>query len=262
VNQRACLQVVGSVLVAAVVYGGSLGGCSGGGGAGPSPDGGGQDAARDTGSGSGGSSGSAGSGSGSSGGSSSSSSGSSGSTSSGSGSGGSISDGGPDAGEGFAASRAACVAKINALRASSTAIALQPYTLRDDATLDACVDTQAENDESRNQAHYSFENNAPSCSWADAALSTQSECMGYATTPAGIEQCIQDMWNESLRPNCAGCVGCTAPVGNCPNCDYYGTKGYYCGDYVNLSASDLTTVACGFAGSSPSGANWSVMNFE
>jgi hypothetical protein len=166
--------------------------------------------------------------------------------------------------DGFGPSRTACINKINALRATDKAIALQPYTLQNTATLDTCVDTQATNDQSKNSAHDSFINNSPSCQWGSASGFAQDECLtGYGTSPAGIEQCLQDMWDESLKPNCAGCVGCTAFGGACANCDYSGTGGYECGHYVNMSAPYFTMVACGFAGAAPSsGGGWSVQNFE
>jgi hypothetical protein len=167
-------------------------------------------------------------------------------------------------GDGFGASRTACIDKINALRAANTAVALQPYTLQDTDMLDQCVDTQAGNDQGKDVPHYSANNNAPSCTWGSPMGFAQNECaQGYGTTPAAIEQCIQDMWDESLKPNCQGCVGCTQFGGACSNCDYYGQMGYECGHYVNLSAPYFTMVACGFAGSAPSNPDgWSVQNFE
>jgi hypothetical protein len=169
--------------------------------------------------------------------------------------------------DGFGPSRTVCINTINALRATNTAVALQPYTLEDDATLDMCVDTQATNDEAMNSAHYSFINSAPACGWGTNLMmgnTGQNECAGgYGTTPAGIAQCLQDMWNERLQPNCTGCVGCTAYGGACPNCDFYGTSGPECGHYVNMSAPYYTQVACGFGGASPSsGSAWAVQNFE
>ncbi len=214
--------------------------------------------------------GSSGAGSGSNGGSTSSSSSGSGSTSSGSSSSSSSSSGGaPDSGtvtstDGFSASRTACINKINALRATNTAVALQPLTLQNTDTVNSCVDQQATNDESKNSAHYSFINNAPACSWGSPSGSAQNECLqGYGTGPTGIESCLQDMWNEKDNANCAGCIGCTAFGGACPNCDYYGNNGPECGHYVNLSAPYFTSVACGFAGAAPSSQDgWSVQNFE
>jgi len=167
-------------------------------------------------------------------------------------------------GDGFGPSRTVCINKINALRATDTAVALQPYTLENTDTLNTCVNTQASTDQSKNSAHYAYINSDPACPWGNANSSGQDECeTGYGTTPAGIEQCLQDMWDESLKPNCAGCVGCTVFGGGCPNCDFYGTKGYECGHYVNMSAPYFTMVACGFAGASPSSSDgWAVQNFE
>jgi hypothetical protein len=166
--------------------------------------------------------------------------------------------------DGFAASRQACINKINALRATDTAVKLQPYTLMNTDALNSCVDTQSSTDQSKNSAHWSFINNSPSCTWGNATGFAQNECeQGYGTTPAGIEQCLQDMWDESLKPNCLGCVGCTAFGGACPNCDYSGSMGYECGHYVNMSAPYFTQVVCGFAGAAPSSADgWSDQNFE
>ena len=166
--------------------------------------------------------------------------------------------------DGFGPSRTACIDKINALRASDTAVALAPYTLASTDALDKCVDTQVNDDQSLSSPHHSFINSSPSCMWGIAMAFAQNECGdGFGTTPAGIERCLQDMWNESLKPNCLGCVGCTAPGGACANCDYSGAMGYECGHYVNMSAPYFTTVACGFAGPAPSNATgWAAQNFE
>jgi hypothetical protein len=167
-------------------------------------------------------------------------------------------------GDGFGASRMACVNKINELRATNTAVKLAAYTLVDNTTLDACLDTQASNDQKKNSPHYSFLTMSPSCPWGFPSTAAQDECgAGFGTSPAGIENCLQAMWNESLKPNCLGCVGCTTPGGACPNCDPSGMLGYECGHYVNMSAPYFTTVACGFAGAAPSSmTGWSVQNFE
>ncbi len=166
--------------------------------------------------------------------------------------------------DGFGASRIACINKINALRATDTAIALQPYTLIDTPTTDSCVDGQATTDQAQGVAHYSFMMNAQQCSWnANATGFAQDECLqGYGTSPSGIEACLQAMWDESQQPNCAGCIGCSNPNG-CANCDYFGMNGPECGHYVNMSAPFYTQVACGFAGAAPSSAGgWSAQNFE
>ncbi len=175
----------------------------------------------------------------------------------------------PDSGtvtssDGFGASRTACINKINALRATDTAVALQPLTLENTDAMNSCVDTQSNTDQTMDSAHYSFINNAPACMWGNANGWAQNECEdGYGTTPADIEQCLQDMWDESLKPNCRGCVGCTTFGGACSNCDYSGTMGYECGHYVNMSAPYFTSVVCGFAGAAPSSSSgWSDQNFE
>jgi hypothetical protein len=169
--------------------------------------------------------------------------------------------------DGFGPSRTACINKINALRATDTAVALQPYTLENTSSLNTCVDTQGSNDAAMNSAHYSYINNDPSCTWGSALMmgnSGQNECeTGYGTDPAGIEQCLQDMWDERLQPNCAGCVGCTQYGGACTNCDFFGMSGPECGHYVNMSAPYYTTVACGFGGQAPSSSTaWAVQDFE
>jgi hypothetical protein len=175
----------------------------------------------------------------------------------------------PDSGtvtsdDGFSASRTACINKINALRATDTAVALQPLTLENTDAMNTCVDTQSNTDQEMNSAHYSFINNAPACMWGNANGWAQNECEdGYGTTPAGIEQCLQDMWDESLKPHCLGCVGCTAFGGACANCDYSGSMGYECGHYVNMSAPYFSSVVCGFGGAAPSSSTgWSDQNFE
>jgi hypothetical protein len=177
--------------------------------------------------------------------------------------------GGADSGtvtsdDGFSASRTACINKINALRATDTAVALQPLTLENTDAMNTCVDTQSNTDQEMNSAHYSFINNAPACMWGNANGWAQNECEdGYGTTPAGIEQCLQDMWDESLKPHCLGCVGCTAFGGACANCDYSGSMGYECGHYVNMSAPYFSSVVCGFGGAAPSSSTgWSDQNFE
>jgi len=164
--------------------------------------------------------------------------------------------------DGFGEVRAACIAKINALRATDTAVTLAPYTLVDTTTTNACVDEQATNDEASGIPHNSFNTRAPWCGWPIGGSSMswgQDECEGYPETVAGIEACLQSMWDESLKPHCLGCVGCTAFGGACPDCDYSGSLGYECGHYVNMSAPYFTEVACGFA---TGGGTWEVQNFE
>jgi hypothetical protein len=160
--------------------------------------------------------------------------------------------------DGFAASRQACVDKINALRASDTAVALEPLVLENTDMLNTCADTQATTDQSMEAMHYAFENSNPACS--TSGVSGQTECPdGWGTSPASVEQCLQQMWDESTQADCVGCgVGCDPLFGGCPNCNFSD-----CEHYVLLSSPDFTKVACGFAGAAPSSNDsWSVQNFD
>ena len=133
--------------------------------------------------------------------------------------------------------------------------------LYDVAATNTCVDTQATNDEALNSAHHSFINNSPSCTWGNASGFAQDECLqGYGTGVAGLEACLESMWNEQTQPNCAGCIGCTAFGGACANCDYSGTMGYECGHYVNMSATYMNEAWCGF--STAAGGTWAAQNFQ
>ena len=191
----------------------------------------------------------------------------SGSTSSSGSSSGSTSSSGSSSGgtvtsaDGFDASRTVCINTINQFRAG---IGLPAYTLENTVATNTCVDTQATNDEKQNSPHYSFINNAPSCTWGQASGFAQDECpTGWGTTPDQVVACLQSMWAEGAKPNCLGCVGCTAFGGACANCDYSGAKGYECGHYVNMSAPYFTSVACGFGDAAPSSSTgWSVQDFQ
>jgi hypothetical protein len=145
---------------------------------------------------------------------------------------------------------------------------LPPYSLIDNMTIDTCIDQQATNDEAMNSPHYSFINMTyPDCNGFNA----QDECLGYGNQPGGpgngphgtggtgIIGCLYDMWAEQYNSNCAGCVGCQQPGGNCPNCDFYGMNGPECGHYVNMSASYFSMAACGFA---LNGGSWATQNFR
>ncbi|MEO6952402.1 MAG: hypothetical protein ABI321_11360 [Polyangia bacterium] len=153
-------------------------------------------------------------------------------------------------GDAFSAVRTACINEINRLRAMQS---LAPYTLVNTDTINSCVDAQATSDEQSGQAHMA---------WIAAEGSVcdgngQDECEGGATSVAGIIGCLDSMWAEQNQPNCAGCVGCTAFGGACPNCDFYGSQGGECGHYVNMSATYFAKVACGFS----TNGDWAVQNF-
>ena len=129
-----------------------------------------------------------------------------------------------------AAARAACVAKINELRATK---GLSPYGQWTSA--EACVDDQVTQDQATSSPHGSF---------GQCGESGQNECLG-----GGIEGCLESMWAEKDQPGCAGCDACADGYNpNCPNCDFYGTTtGDVCGHYVNMSAKYFSQVACGFS---------------
>ncbi len=167
-----------------------------------------------------------------------------------------------DSGDGFGAVRTACINEINKLRATENHKA---YALWETSAIDQCVDEQATNDQNKNSAHYSWINNVyPTCNG-----NAQDECLGYGNTVQGIVQCLDDMWNERLQTNCAGCAACngttlTQSIINCEStstCDFYGNYGKECGHYLNMSADYFTEAACGF---STVGTNqdWAVQNFK
>jgi hypothetical protein len=143
--------------------------------------------------------------------------------------------------------RITCINKINQLRATK---GLPPYTRWMSA--ETCVDQEATKDEQTNMPHGAWISGAYPCNG-----NAQNECLGQGV--AGISQCLQQMWDERLQPNCTGCDACMgAYTPNCPSCDYYGQQGPECGHYVNMSALWLTQAACGFS----SLGGWDAINFK
>jgi hypothetical protein len=164
--------------------------------------------------------------------------------------------------DGFGAVRTACINEINKLRASENHKA---YALWETSAIDQCVDEQATNDQKKNSAHYSWINKVyPTCNG-----NAQDECLGYGNTVQGIVQCLDDMWDERLQSNCAGCAQCngttlTQSIMNCQStstCDFYGNYGPECGHYLNMSADYFTEAACGFS-TVGSNQDWAVQNFK
>lgn len=151
---------------------------------------------------------------------------------------------GGSAGDPYAAARTACINKINELRATVGAPAYQQWT-----SAEQCSDQQATSDEQSNSPHGSF---------GQCGESGQNECLGAGV--AGIESCLQSMWDERLQPDCAGCDACADSYDpNCPNCDFYGDQnGQVCGHYVNMRALYFTQAACGFSDLG----GWDVINFK
>ena len=167
-----------------------------------------------------------------------------------------------DSGHGFGLIRAACFDEINRLRATEGHAA---YTLWSGAPIETCLDQQSTYDETQQVAHDAWNTSKyPTCNG-----NAQDECEGYPLTVAGITKCIDDMWNEKTKPNCAGCSAAACQANytpNCANCDYSGTKGYECGHYVNMSADWLKKGNCGFStytGSTTKGTHpFAVQNFS
>lgn len=167
-----------------------------------------------------------------------------------------------DSGDGFGLLRAACFNEINRLRATE---GHAPYALWAGSSIETCMDQQATYDETQQVAHDAWNGKKyPTCNG-----NAQDECEGYPLTVAGITQCLDAMWNEKNKPNCAGCsaAACQAKyTPSCANCDYSGTKGYECGHYVNMSADWLVKGNCGFStytGSKTTGDHpYAVQNFS
>jgi len=152
-------------------------------------------------------------------------------------------------GDPYDAARQTCIDKINALRATK---GLPAYGRWKDAEL--CVDQQATHDEMINKPHDAFSKGLyPTCNGFG-----QNECLGQGV--AGIEGCLDQMWDERLQAGCAGCDACAdAYDPNCPNCDFYGSKtGDVCGHYINMSAKYFSMAACGFS----SLGGWDAINFQ
>lgn len=148
----------------------------------------------------------------------------------------------------FEAARETCVGKINALRATKGLPALARWK---DA--ETCVDQQATEDEMNHKAHGAWGSGKYMCNG-----SGQNECLGAGV--AGVESCLDSMWNEKNQAGCSGCDACADAYNpSCPNCDFYGSStGDVCGHYSNMSAKYFTKVACGFS----SLGGWDAMNFQ
>ncbi len=156
-----------------------------------------------------------------------------------------------DSGDGFSASRAACVNEINRLRATQGHAALVLWT---SPSVDMCVDHQATSDETNSSPHQAWNKHTDACDG-----NGQDECEGAGTSPAGIVSCLDNMWGEKDQPSCSGCAACSGAYNPaCPNCDFFGTKGAACGHYVNMSADYFSEVACGFSALG----GWATQNFQ
>ena len=161
--------------------------------------------------------------------------------------GGTVSDAGTA--DPLAGARERCVVEINRLRATQS---LTPYSRW--TGVDMCLDSQATADESSGTPHGAWSGGT----FAECNGNAQNECLGAGV--AGIESCLQQMWNERDQPGCAGCDACAdAYDPSCPNCDFLGRDtGVVCGHYVNMSARYFTEAGCGFNAAG----GWAVINFR
>jgi hypothetical protein len=142
----------------------------------------------------------------------------------------------------------ACIAKINALRATK---GLSSYSRWQSA--ESCVDQQASYDEAANSPHDAFINGVyPACNGT-----AQNECPSWGADQ--ITECLDQMWAEGAQPGCSGCDACdtfTIFEGSCPNCTFDGAT--VCGHYVNMTSKDFTEAACGFSADG----TWDAINFQ
>ncbi len=128
-----------------------------------------------------------------------------------------------DTGGKYAASRAECVNRINAFRATENLPALAQWI---DA--EGCSDGEARSDSETGKAHGAF----GTCKeWA------QDECPGWGSVQSTVTDCLQSMWDERLNPG--------------------GQQGHY----KNMSNKSYTQVACGYY-ETPAGKVWALQNFK
>jgi hypothetical protein len=167
-----------------------------------------------------------------------------------------------DSGDGFGASRTACINEINKLRATESHAA---YALWETPAIDTCVDEQATYDQKANSAHDAWLNGVyPTCNG-----NAQDECLGYGTSPAEVVACLDAMWAERLQSNCSNCPNCNGPkltsaiiaCQSTSTCDFYGHYGKECGHYLNMSADYFSEAACGFSTVGTT-RDWAVQNFQ
>ena len=147
----------------------------------------------------------------------------------------------------FEAARAACIDKINALRATKGRAAYTRWR-----AMESCVDDEATADETSGTPHGAF------AGGMTCGANGQNECLGAGVD--GIVGCLDSMWGEKDQAGCSGCDACADGYDpNCPNCDFYGdTTGDVCGHYVNMSANYFSMAACGFS----SLGGWDAINFR
>jgi hypothetical protein len=134
-------------------------------------------------------------------------------------------DGGPgDRTDALSGERISCVDRINGFRATLDLAPLGRW--RD---IEACADSQAEQDSKSGHPHGAF---------GDCGEMAQNECPGWGSLDDIIEGCLQAMWDEG------------------PGADFNAH-----GHYINMSNPDYTRVACGFY-TTADGQVWAVQDFR
>jgi hypothetical protein len=118
-----------------------------------------------------------------------------------------------------------CVDTINAYRKTMN---LAPYARWKSA--EPCSNDEAAKDGVSGQAHGAF---------GSCGEHAQNECPGWPGPPYSLlDGCLQQMWNEGPG-------------------DFYGGHGHY----INMSSTQYSQVACGFA-KAADGSWWAVQNFQ
>jgi len=131
---------------------------------------------------------------------------------------------GDESGSEYDAAARQCVDTINMYRATLGLPAYERWT-----EAEACSDDEAASDGKTNTPHGAF----PQC-----GERAQNECPGWpAPAESMIDGCLELMWNEG------------------PGADFSAH-----GHYINMSSTQYTRVACGFA--EVNGSIWAVQNFQ
>jgi len=120
--------------------------------------------------------------------------------------------------------RAACVDRINELRATEDLPPLDRWK-----AAESCADDEAQDDFEAGIAHYSF---------GTCEEYAQNECPGWGSLDDIVDGCLQMMWDEGPG-------------------EPYSEHGHY----INMSNPSYTQVACGFHVTAD-GAVWSVQDFR
>lgn len=139
------------------------------------------------------------------------------------GSGGSAAGGSGGTTDPLDALRDACVARINAFRATE---GKAPYARWNEG--EACTDQQSQKDST----------DGPHANFGECGEWAQNTCPGWGSTDQVIQGCLQMMWDEGPGE---------------PFSEH--------GHYINMSSTQYTKVACGFF-QMPNGEIWANQNFK